>query len=479
MMLSTLRHSPTGTLVRAGFCVLAIFSGMVLALALPAVADTSSAFVSGDRWAVLGDSITHTGAYHREIELFYLTRQPAQSLDVINCGVAGDTADGALRRLDWDCLAARPTVVSVMLGMNDVPRRLYAPGQTGPEVEARRAQRAAAYDKSMREIARRLRASGARVILVQPSIFDDTAKHEQTNLPGCGPALAGYAEKVRAIAAEFGVATVDISGPMSALNREQQTRDPRFSIVGPDRIHPGAPGHLVMAFLFLQAQGAPGLVSSIAIDAAAGRAGVVENATLADLVASSTTVSFTATEAALPFPADDAAAPALGLVPFTTSLNRQLLRISGLTPGVYRLAIDGQPVRDFSAEALAAGVNLAEEKSTPQFLQARAVRAALGRKWDAVAKLRNIAYCEYSSWPEAPRPFASDAMAAKVKARLAKVGPSNAWVADQHKLYFELKPREAEFPALAAAALADARNLARPRPHRFTLTAIVAPAPSR
>ena len=457
-------------------CILATFSGMVLVLA--AVADTSPAFVSGDRWAVLGDSITHTGSYHREIELFYLTRLSDPLSEVINCGAAGDTSVAALRRLDWDCLAARPTVVSVMLGMNDVPRDLYAPNKTGPEVEEKRAQRAATFEKSMREITRRLLASGARVILIQPSIFDDTAKIEKPNLPGLGPALEEYAKKVREIAAEFRVATVDFSGPMTLINREQQLRDPSFTITGPDRVHPGKPGHLVMAFLFLQAQGAPGLVSSIAVDASAGRAGVLENATLSNLVASPGNVSFTATEAALPFPVDAAAAPGLDLVPFTASLNRQLLRVSGLAPGIYRLAIDGQPVRDFAAEALTTGVNLAEEKNTPQMLQAIAVRAALDRKWDAVAKQRVIAYCESYAWPDAPRPFAAATMDAKVKARLAKVGKSNPWVADQHQLYFELKPREAELPGLSAAALAEARKLARPRPHRFTLTAVVAPAPN-
>jgi hypothetical protein len=109
-------------------------------------------------------------------------------------------------------------------------------------------------------------------------------------------------------------------------------------------------------------------------------------------------------------------------------------------------------------------------------LKAAAVRAALDRKWDAVAKQRIIAYIESYAWPDAPRPFVAAAMTEKVKARLAKVGKSNAWVADQHQLYFDLKPREAEFPALAVTALAEARRLAKPLAHRFTLTVIEASA---
>lgn len=454
--------------LRASAVILALgFATSVRATTTPA-----AAFAAGDRWAVLGDSITQTGTYHREVELFYLTRLPSAPLDVVNSGIAGDTASGALRRLDWDCLDTRPTVVSVMFGMNDIRRELYAPDQTGPAVEAARTARAADFEKSLRELTRRLLASGARVILIQPSPFDDTAQLEKPKLPGCGPALAALAKKIRDLAAELGLPTVDFSGPMIALNHEQQARDPRFTLIGPDRVHPGKPGHFVMAYLFLQAQSAPGLVSTITLDAATGRAGPLENATVADLAATPASVSFTATESALPFPVDPEAAPALDLVPFTASLNRQLLRITGLAPGLHRLAIDGEPVRDFSADALAAGVNLAIENNTPQYRQALAVRAALARKWDAAAKLRTLAYSEHFAWPDAPRPFDPAAMSAKVQSRMTKSASGNPWVFAQHQLYFDLKPRESEFPAQAAAALADARILAAPRPHRFTLTSI-------
>jgi lysophospholipase L1-like esterase len=82
-------------------------------------------FQTGDRWCVLGDSITEAGHYHRYVELFYCTRFPEQQLEVVDCGIRGETAPGALRRLQWDCLAAKPTIVSVMLGMNDVGRTFY------------------------------------------------------------------------------------------------------------------------------------------------------------------------------------------------------------------------------------------------------------------------------------------------------------------------------------------------------------------
>jgi hypothetical protein len=80
----------------------------------------AGAFESGDRWCALGDSITEGGYYHRYVELFYLTRFPQRKLDVVDCGIRGDTAPRATQRVQWDCLWAKPSVVSVMLGMNDV-----------------------------------------------------------------------------------------------------------------------------------------------------------------------------------------------------------------------------------------------------------------------------------------------------------------------------------------------------------------------
>jgi lysophospholipase L1-like esterase len=194
-------------------------------------------FKDGDRWAVLGDSITRSGQYHRYIELFYLTRFPSRRLDVLNCGISGDTAPGALRRLQWDCLDAKPTVVSVMLGMNDVSPGLYASGGD----ESRRAKTAETYEVAMRHLTKSLLDSGVKVILITPSIFDDTADLPSANNPGCGAALAGFAQRVRAMAGEFQVPCVDFNGPMAVINAEQQKKNPRFTIVGGDRIHPTHP----------------------------------------------------------------------------------------------------------------------------------------------------------------------------------------------------------------------------------------------
>jgi lysophospholipase L1-like esterase len=417
----------------------------------------------------MGDSITHGGSYHKYIELYYSTRFPTRPIEVINCGIAGDTAPGALQRLQWDCLDAKPTVVSLMFGMNDVGRSLYDAGITNQGLDKLRVERAGTYDMAMRKLTASLLDSGAKVILIKPSIFDDTADLPKANSPGCGAALAAFAARVQVIADEFKVPTVDFNSPLAAINRELQKMNPHFTIVGADRVHPASPGHLVMAYEFLRAQKAPAHVSQITIDAAAGRVGRLENCEVSHLSAQSNAVSFTCLEAALPFPVEASAAPALGYISFTQELNQETLQVRGLAPGSYELSIDGRAIRSFTAAELADGVNLAGETNAPQLQQSLQVLSALRRKWEAVGKLRTIAYVEHTSWPDAEHPVDVAQLTAKAQERLSKVGRGNDWIVAQHRQYSENKPRESEWRAEVNAAVAEARRISQPKPHRFEL----------
>jgi lysophospholipase L1-like esterase len=423
----------------------------LVSLAALHAAVTVPPFQSGDRWCVLGDSITRSGQYHRYIELFYLTRFPALELDVINCGISGDTAPGALKRLQWDCLDAKPTVVSVMLGMND------------------RSGSAETYDKAMRQLTKSLGEAGAKLILITPSIYDDTADLKVANRAGDGAVLADYGKRVQAMANEFKVALVDFNGPMTAINAEQQKQNPKFTIVGGDRVHPTQPGHLVMAYEFLKAQGLSGLVSRITIDAAAGKAGSLENCTVDKLEVRDSEIRFACLENALPCPVEDKATPALDLVPFNREFNQEILTVRGLATGDYELSIDGKGIRKFTAAELADGMNLAGEPNTPQFQQSLAVLSSLQKKWDVAARLRNLAYCEHCSWPDAPRPLDFSQMPAKLAARAARVGDKNTSVIKSHKEYLQDKPKEAELYREMEEAMQAARLAAQPKSHEFSL----------
>lgn len=433
------------------------------------VSAPSAAFKSGDRWCVLGDSITEGGHYHRYVELFYCTRFPEQQLEVVDCGIRGETAPGALRRLQWDCLTKKPTVVSVMLGMNDVGRTFYK-YKDSQDFEKKCNERAETYDQAMLTLTKVLLDAGVKVVLIKPSIFDDTADMPVPRLPGCGAALAGYATRVQAIAEDFKLATVDFNGPMSAINVQQQKQNPQFSIVGPDRVHPTEPGHLVMAYEFLRAQIVSGVVSRMTIDAAAGKAEVIENCTVSNLKGAADNLAFTCLEKALPFPVEAGAKSALELVPFMQAFNQEIVRVRGLATGDYELSIDGKRICVYTAAQLADGVNLAGETNAPQLQQALAVQAVLRRKWKAEAKLRSLAFIEHNVWPDAKHPLDLAVVSRNLEVGLAKIaGNNSAWAAALRKNYLESKSCEAALHREVEDAAKAARLVAQPKPHAFRL----------
>jgi len=101
----------------------------------------------------LGDSIT--SGHRLPADVAFPSRLgQALGIPVINAGISGDTTEGGLSRLDRDVLAHHPQVVVVELGVNDVfagwPR-----------------ERTVA---NLRTTVQRIRATGARVILLHISL---------------------------------------------------------------------------------------------------------------------------------------------------------------------------------------------------------------------------------------------------------------------------------------------------------------------
>jgi hypothetical protein len=257
---------------------------------------------------------------------------------------------------------------------------------------------------------------------------------------------------------------------MTALNEKLQRSDPAASLIGPDRIHPGEVGHLVMAYFFLKAQNAPSVVSEIHIDASAEKVVRSENARVSGLRRYPDGIAFDVAAKALPFPVPAPAEKALSLVPVTAELNRETLQVSGLSPGRYSLSIDGDGVGTYDQESLAKGISLAENFLTPQHRQARKVEALDEQRFALEKKLRVLAYVEgmlgHRVVPGAPPDgFDYDAAARVLLARPGFGG----WVADQVRSYLNLKPREKELRAELAASEEAIRLAARPAGHRYVL----------
>lgn len=434
-------------------------------------------FADGDTVVFLGDSITQNGRYLSYLRAFYLTRFPHCRIQFVNAGIAGDTAARARRRLAWDVFPHHPTAVSLLFGMNDVQRGLYAPGAAQPDLADARSDALSAYRWNMEILARQLAVHSApRLIFVTPTPYDDGAAFATVNHAGFNAALADGSASLRRLARKYDGSLVELHRPMSALNEEFQSVEPQFSIVGEDRIHPGAPGHLLIAYHFLKAQRVPTLVSDFALDGATGAVVRARNGRILRIDATPGRLVFDAEEAALPFPIDDEARAADGWLPIRADLNRQMLTVHFPHDARYRLHIDGEIITDFSAAELRAGVNLALLDHTPQMRRAQALLAEIEQCRLLEVQLRRYAQAHASLLEARVDPDSAAAVQAHVAAHLAALAPDER---PYHQALFEhYHARRLTIDvdrAVLAARLERLGELNRPRVHRYEFARLAPP----
>src|SRR5213083_2863303 len=104
---------------------------LVAFIALQARAE-NFALKDGDRVAFYGDSITDQRLYTTFTETYVLTRFPRLIVSFVHSGWGGDRVTGGGGgpievRLERDVIAYKPTVLTIMLGMNDGSYRAFNP----------------------------------------------------------------------------------------------------------------------------------------------------------------------------------------------------------------------------------------------------------------------------------------------------------------------------------------------------------------
>ena len=345
------------------------FFGLLL-LATAAWAQGDFYLKDGDRVVFYGDSITDQRLYTTFTESFVLTRFPRMRVTFVHSGWGGDRVSGGAGgpidvRLPRDVFAYKPTVLTIMLGMNDGSYRAF-----NPEIFER-------FSSGFESIVHSLKQAlpDVRITAIQPSPYDDVTR-PPTFAGGYNAVLLRYGKFLAELAERENLTLADLNTPVVAALKKAKSLDPELALkLLPDRVHPGPGGHLLMAEALLKAWHAPGLVTSVEIDADTKQV-TAENTKVSSLEAGAG-LSWTQEDAALPMPIDKKDAPlalALRASDFTEALNRQPLKIAGLTRARYVLRIDGEYAGSFSRQDLADGVNLAV-LPTPMAQQALDVHA--------------------------------------------------------------------------------------------------------
>lgn len=335
---------------------------------------TPFALKNGDRVVFYGDSITDARMYTLLAEEYIVTRFPRMNVKFVHSGWGGDRVGGGGGgpidlRLDRDVSAYKPTVVTIMLGMNDGSYRAFDDGiyQT--------------FSTGYKHIAEKLKKDnpGVRLTFIQPSPYDDVTR-PATFEGGYNAVLVRYGTFLQDLAKTTGANIADLNTPTVAMLTKANAANPtEAQKIVPDRVHPGWGGHLIMAQALLKSWNAPSLVSAVTLDAQTKKV-EAQNADVKQVqLAGDGTLSWDSLEGALPFPIlppDPRNAPSYDLAlkssDFVESLDREMLTVKNLSAANYTLKIDDQAIGDFTKEQLATGVNLAT-LMTPMLRQAQLV----------------------------------------------------------------------------------------------------------
>lgn len=329
----------------------------------------------GDRVTFYGDSITAQRYYTRDIQDFAETRYPALQVTYHNAGVSGDKVSGgyagdAAERVARDVRPWDPTVITVMLGMNDgdyvaPDPKIFADYQGG-------------YEKLIALL--RAAAPAARITLIENTAYDEIT--HGTEFSGYMATTEGNAKATPALARREGLPVVDDELPVREMLERAKAADASLaSLLIPDRIHPSEPLHWVMAEAVMKAWHVDPVVSAVTLSAKSRSVLRSERTEVSGVTASGNGLAWDQLDEALPLPLN-LGNPLMNFVLKIGDLaawDEETLSVDDLPAGPYKLAIDGTSVGTFSAEQLASGVNLALLK-TPMWDEAREYDSALERR---------------------------------------------------------------------------------------------------
>lgn len=331
-----------------------------------------------------GDSITDQRLYSMLTEFYIVTRYPKLNINFVHSGWGGDRVTGGGggpidTRLQRDVLTYHPTVMTIMLGMND-----------GNYTNHKEADDTAYYN-GYHHIVDSMKKSipNLRLTVIGPSPFDDVTRPITLQPDGYNAVMVRYSEFLKKFAADDKLGYADLNSGVVAMLEKANVADAAVAQkIIPDRVHPAMAGHLIMAEQLLKSWNARPLVSAVTIDGSNGKVREAEFTKISEMH-DGMPLSWTETDEALPLPfanmltenKDKTLDLTIKSSDVTEALNEEPLKITGLPTGQYKLTIDGETAGTFSEAQFAEGVNMAT-LDTPMSKQAMTVRDLTQKRLD-------------------------------------------------------------------------------------------------
>lgn len=333
--------------MKAVFLLAALVGVINASAAAPAPADF--ALRDGDTLVFLGDSITAARGYTKIVEHYTLMRYPERRVRFFNAGKGGDTASGAVARLERDVFSKGATVVTAAFGVNDIGWGMKAT----PENEQR-------YLEGVSNIVTQCQARKIRVFICSPAITAEAPDKAENGF------LQRMTDGGMALAKALGAEAIDVQRGMRAVQRRvveanAKETDPKklTRLHVEDGVHLNDLGQLAMAFAMLKGLGAPAEVSSVSLDARTGAALDVRGCSISKIAQDTNGIAFTRLDRGLPLNLGTFSSLQHRWVPIPEGVNQYRLAVTNLPTGDYEIRVEGRLLGKATAEKLARGLNIA------------------------------------------------------------------------------------------------------------------------
>ncbi|TCZ70209.1 GDSL family lipase [Paenibacillus albiflavus] len=205
-----------------------------------------------DRLVMIGDSITDCErrrpigegrlgslgqGYVSMVDALLQTMYPELAIRVTNMGISGDNVRNLAERWQTDVMDLEPNWLSIKIGINDVWSQYVAPYYTERHVYIEE------YERTLRDLIAQAQTlpSLKGIILVSPYYIESNPQDATRQ------AMDQYGQVVKKIAEELNLVFVDTQAAFAGVLEHMYP-----GALAWDRVHPSAPGHMVIARAFLQ-----------------------------------------------------------------------------------------------------------------------------------------------------------------------------------------------------------------------------------
>ena len=204
-------------------------------------------FEDNARVCFVGDSITNNGTFLKYIVSTYRTEFPNSKIEFYNCGISGGGIGNSIRVFEEDVAIYDPTHIVLMIGINDAGLGILREPLSKERYE-KLFECYTNYRNNLERFYNITRERNIKLILCTQMPYAEYIESEIPIYPGGCALLQGYAEFVRDFAREHGIELCDYHrAATEAMHSE--------NLYNPDRVHPNAKGHALMAKTFLLSQG--------------------------------------------------------------------------------------------------------------------------------------------------------------------------------------------------------------------------------